>query len=47
MPLTPCKTDPNRAKELERRKEDPGSFGAHKEQRSIDRAKQAQEQNKK
>lgn len=27
MALTPCHTDPNRAKELERRKQNPDSFG--------------------
>ncbi len=29
MTLTPCKHDPNRKKELERKKDDPLSFGAN------------------
>lgn len=44
MPLTPCHSDPNRAKELERRKANPGSFGVGREKSNTDAAKNTQPQ---
>lgn len=44
MPLTPCHSDPNRAKELERRKAQPETFGVGREKNTVDAAKANQQQ---